>query len=289
LAVLIVGAGYTGQPLGKYLSEQGERVVATRTESDDSQPYPVCPYRLGNQEDWDRLVGSLAGDGFTCVFTAGPPRMESTDESLSLYGEFLEQLPKERLERFVFLSSTSVYGDADGEWVNETTSPDPYSESGRLKWKAEQLAYDLLSDHCPVIQVRIGGIYGPGRNTARRYLSEDYRMVGHGNKMSNRIHREDLVRAIAILCQHDQSEIVNVVDRKPIRLREIIEFLYRETGRDPETIPTISWEEAEQRYSSMRLGLLKPRKKVSSEKLRRTFGFDYRYPTAYHGFRSLLE
>lgn len=286
---LIVGAGYTGQPLGEYLVEQGNQVVGTRTKADNSASYPICSYRLGNESDWQQVMDMLGDGPFTCIFTAGPPRMDSNEQSLSLYRECLEQLPLDRLERFVFLSSTSVYGNTNGEWVNETTPADPFSESGQLKWEAEQLSEEILGEACAVIQIRIGGIYGPGRNTAKRYLSDRYRMIGDGEKYSNRIHREDLVRAIALLSEHDQSEIVNVVDRKPIQLSEIISFLYKETGRDPDTIPTITWEEAEEKYSEMRLGLLIPRKKVSSEKLRKDYGFDYRFPTAYHGFRALLK
>lgn len=285
-STLIVGAGYTGQPLGEYLAACSEDVIGTRTDPAGDDLFPVLPYRLGEPDQLSDVLDELRGP-FRCVFTAGPPRTERNEQSLEQFRTFLEELPADRLETFLFLSSTSVYGDADGEWVTETSAVEPVSQSGRLKRDAEQLAEDVLEPDVPVVHARIGGIYGPGRNPAQRYLSEDYRLVGDGEKFSNRIHRDDLVRALAILSRRQTSGIVNLTDRKPVPLRDILGFLYRETGRDPENIRTISWEEAEQRYSEMRLGLLKPQKKVSSRKLREDIGFEYDYPTAFHGFRSL--
>lgn len=285
-STLIIGAGYTGEPLGTYFASRGETVVGTRTEAERDSAFPIREYRLGESDQLSSVLDALP-DRFRCVFTAGPPRMDSNETSLELFESFLESLPLDRLENFLFLSSTSVYGDASGDWVTEAVAPDPISQSGRLKRDAEQLAEKVLEPDVPVIHARIGGIYGPGRNPAERYLSEDYRLVGDGEKYSNRIHRDDLVRALAILSRRTTSDVVNLTDRKPVPLREILEFLYRETGRDPTEIQTISWEEAERRYSEMRLGLLKPQKKVSSQKLREDVGFEYRYPTAFHGFRSL--
>lgn len=283
---MIIGAGYVGKELGVKLAESGERVLGTQTGSVSDEPFPLREYSLGDPDQLKEILDELDGS-FRCVFTAGPPRMESNEESLERYERFLRALPRDRLDHFLFLSSTSVYGDTGGEWVTETTPPDPYSESGRLKIRAEEATEETLGPTVPVAHARIGGIYGPGRNTAKRYLSDDYSLVGNGEKFSNRIHRADLVRALLILSQSNISGSVNLTDRKPVRLRDLVEFLYRETGRDPSGISTISWEEAEEEYSEMRLGLLKPRKKVSSEKLRVDVGFEYEYPTAYHGFRSL--
>jgi nucleoside-diphosphate-sugar epimerase len=283
---LIVGTGYTGETLGESLASMDEPVAGTRRSPEGDAPFPVHEYELGNESQWTSVLDEIDGP-FRCVFTAGPPRGDDLDESLSVYESFLKQCPADRMVNFTFLSSTSVYGDADGEWVTETSPVDPVSRSGQLKRDAERLTRTILEPDVPVVHARIGGIYGPGRNPARRYLSEDYRLVGEGKKPSNRIHRTDLVRALIILSRFDTSSVFNLTDRKPVPLRTILEFLYRETGRDPATIKTISWEEAEERYSEMRLGLLKPRKKVSSQKLRKDIGFEFRYPTVFEGFRSL--
>jgi len=287
MVTVIIGAGYTGTALGNQLVKKGESVVGTRTEEDDSESFPILKYDLGNEGQWAEVLSGVSDESIRCVFTAGPPRMTSRATSLRKYESFLERLPKNRVKNFLFLSSTSVYGDARGKWVTETTVPDPISSSGSLKVEAEKRTSDRLEPEVPVIHARIGGIYGPGRNPARRYLSDEYRLIENHRKHSNRIYKNDLVNALDILTRKNQSIVINITDRKPVLLREIVEFLYRETGRDPEEIKTITWEQAEKEYSEMRLGLLKPRKKVSSRKLRDELGFEYQFPTVYDGLRSL--
>lgn len=234
------------------------------------------------EEFWDRLDS----EDLRVVFTPGPSIREGYDKALSMVDDFLTTLPNSRLDAFTYLSSTSVYGDADGQWVNETTPMDPYSQSGELRRAVEQKLTANLSDS-RLVRCRIGGIYGPGRNAAERYLSDDYELVGDEN-WTNRIRVEDLARLIVALTAGPFEGIYNLVDERPSQLEDLVEFLYRETGKDPGDITRVSWAEAEERYSDMRLGLLKPQKKVSSRKVQEELGFRYRYPTPYVGLKDLV-
>lgn len=295
MRVLILGYGYTGRRLGDRLLNDGHEIIGTVTDLDELDESisskNLQEFRLGEndiretikRDEWE------TGPSFSLIFTAGPPRMDPLSDSLNLLENFLEDLPYEQIKNFVYLGSTSVYGDRNGEWVDESAELDPISRSGRLKTQSERMIRESLPETTPWILVRPGGIYGPGRNSAERYLSEDYELVGGGEKWTNRIHVEDLARICKLACGINENEILNAVDGNPVRLRELVEFLYEETGRNPENITNISWEEAEAKYSEMKLGLLKPSKRVSAKKLRNKYDFDFLYPTVYDGLKELLD
>lgn len=294
MKVLVLGLGYTGKRLADILLEEGHDVVGTTT---DVEPFEgsrweriIRPFRLGEGRLSTLLeeVGWTEGEPISLVFTAGPPRFDDLDQSVELLRDFVCQLPEARFRNFVYLGSTSVYGDRNGGWVDEAAELDPISRSGHLKMRSERLLRDELDDAAPIL-VRPGGIYGPGRNAGKRYLSDDYELVGDGEKWTNRIHVEDLARICRLSCELEEPETLNAVDGNPVRLRELVEFLYEQTGRDPEDITYISWKEAERKYSEMKLGLLKPSKRVSARRLREKYDFTFRYPTVYDGLEELLD
>lgn len=291
---LILGAGYTGDRMARLLADNSWEVLGTRTDPStrEQQAFPghLHGFQLG-QDDPALLLEKATwnnGPGISLVFTAGPPRKKPIQNSLDLLEDFVESLPKDRFRNFVYLSSTSVYGDCNGDWVDETDALDPISSSGRLKTQSEQLLRDRLEPDVPVVVLRPGGIYGPGRNADDRYLDDDYELVNGGRKWTNRIHVEDLARICALSSEIEESETMNAVDGNPVRLGEMVEFLYEESGKDPETIKNISWEEAEAKYSEMKLGLLKTSKRVSAEKLGEKYDFEFQYPIVYDGLRELM-
>lgn len=296
MRVLILGHGYTGHELAPRLLREGHEVIGTVTEPEaenqKASEIPIETFRLESSDHIIHLLEKhdwLGGEKLSLVFTAGPPRMDENAASLSLLESFLEAIPLDRLRNFIFLSSTSVYGDADGDWVDEDSELEPVSRSGRLKVESESLLRERLPQSVPPVILRPGGIYGPGRNSADRYLDEDYELVGNGDKWVNRIHVVDLARIIKNVIDLEETATLNAVDNNPTRLRELLKFLYEETGRDFEDLNQISWEEAEEKYSEMRLGLLKPSKRVSSDRLIEKYDFEFEYPTVYDGLRELLD
>lgn len=288
---MVLGAGYTGHRLAVDLVASGHQVLATAREPEGLRaPYPTSSFDLRRP---GRLVPLLAEHGWRdravrIVFTPGPPLEGSVEESLDLFRRFLDVLGELRLVNFVYISSTSVYGDAGGEWVDESSRVDPVSRSGKLKVRSEKLLVDRLGPEVPVIHVRPGGIYGPGRNAVERYLDPGYRRVGEGRKWTNRIHVVDLARILVRQVAREEPDVVNAVDGRPVRLRDLVAFVYRRTGRDPDTVPTLSWKEAEEEFSEMRLGLLKPSKRVRPARLQAS-GFTFRFPTVYEGLEPLLD
>lgn len=288
---LVIGAGYTGKRICNIIHDNDGEVAGTKTSPDNSHGnYPIYEFRLGEPESIHEILDQLDwsdGDGIHLIFTAGPPRSGSHAEVVDKFQNFLEVLPQDHLESFQYLSSTSVYGDAGGNWVDETSPLQPISGSGEFKLKVENLVQDFYDDDVAVILNRPGGIYGPGRNGFERYLT-DYELVNGGKKWTNRIHVEDLARASIFLSKRNEPDEVNVVDGNPVRLGELVKFVHEKAGKDPQSIKSISWEEAEKRYSDMKLGLLKTSKRVSSEKLK-NMGFSFQYPKVYDGLEEIYR
>jgi nucleoside-diphosphate-sugar epimerase len=289
---LIIGTGYTGQRIARRLADRDDHAVAgTRTEADSSnRPYPIFPFQIEDPGSITAIIDELGweqGVPINLIYTPGPPRTDSMSDGLELIHSFLEQLPQERLRSFLFISSTSVYGDADGDWVDESSPLEPVSRSGRYRVNIETTLTEELDDSVATIITRPGGIYGPGRNGFHRYLS-DYELVDGGQQWTNRIHVSDLARACIFLVERGQSTTANVVDGNPVRLGDLVRYVYEKVGKDPDSIESISWQEAEEQYSEMKLGLLKPNKRVRSDRLQE-MGFSFDYPSVYEGLDELWD
>lgn len=128
---------------------------------------------------------------------------------------------------FIFTSSTSVYAQANGEWVDEESIAEPAHESGRILRAAEE----LVRQNGGLI-ARVGGIYGPGRSALlRKFLSGEARLEGKGERYLNQAHRDDIATALFLLASlpNEQTSaagaVFNVVDDRPVTQRECYQWL----------------------------------------------------------------
>lgn len=129
--------------------------------------------------------------------------------------------------RVLFVSSTSVYGQQGGEWVDETSPVEPQGYSGRILLEAEQL---LLTSEWPATVVRLSGIYGPGRAWLLNQVRQGYRVATEPPLYGNRIHADDAAGLLAFLLQSDLRgqalESVYIgVDDCPAPLHEVVAWL----------------------------------------------------------------
>jgi hypothetical protein len=102
--------------------------------------------------------------------------------------------------RLLFVSSSSVFAQKDGEWIDETASTEPEGYSGKVMLEAEQLA---LHSGIPASVVRLTGIYGPGREWLLSQVRQGYRVAEEPPLYGNRIHAEDAASLLAFLLQAD--------------------------------------------------------------------------------------
>ena len=137
--------------------------------------------------------------------------------------QVLDQLPPPA--RFIYVSSSSVYGQTDGGWVDEDSSTQPEEESGKIVLGGEQILHAKLPG---AIVLRFSGIYGPGRLLRRATIEKGEPIVGDADKWLNLIHVDDGARAILAAAEHAApGRICNVCDDHPVRRRDFYTELAR--------------------------------------------------------------
>ena len=203
-------------------------------------------------------------------------------------GHFLERLVP-RPKRFVYLSTTGVYGDTGGGWVDEDTPTHPLTDRAKRRVDAEQ----RVKNWCAAQDVtwtilRVPGIYGPHRLPLER-LQRGEPMIRHAEAgITNRIHVDDLVQALWLIGQADiaANRIYNITDGLTISMTEYCERVARLTGLPMPRL--ISRAEAQQQLSPALLSFLSESRRVNSQRIIQELGFAPRYQNLEQGILASL-
>jgi nucleoside-diphosphate-sugar epimerase len=268
--VLIAGAGDVGIRAARRLVAQGKQVFALRRS--EVAPDPAIRWLRGDLTRPDTLRGLPTVD--SVVFAPTPDaRDEAAYRAVFVDGlrHLVEALPVPPA-RTLFVSSTAVYGEHAGEWVDETTPTDPPGFNGRMLVEAEQW---LASRDIGGMSLRLAGLYGPGRTQLLHRLREGKVSVPRGRRVfANRIHVDDAAAAIAHLLSLDVPESLYVgVDDTPLPVDELYDYLAGLLGAAPPPDGP----------SAQGIG----NKRMSNARLRAT-GFQCRWPDARMGYAALL-
>lgn len=187
----------------------------------------------------------------------------------------------------VYLSTIGVYGDTGGAWIDETALPSSSAPRGRQRVAAEQ-AWQALgrASGRPVAVLRLGGIYGPGRNALVDVADGTARCVERAGQVFNRIHVDDIAAAIAAAVSTGFDGVVNVVDDEPSPSCAPVRFAAGLLGRPaPEAVP---FEEAATRMSPMALSFWADNRRVRNTRLHGLLGAPLRHPTYREGLAALF-
>jgi len=229
-------------------------------------------------EDLTRLPGPFDWVVNTVSSTKG-----GADEYRQVYLEgtrnLIEWLAPMPLKKFVYTSSTSVYGQTDSSAVKESSPAEPSSATSQLLVETEKLLLEAgQARKFPAIILRVAGIYGPERgHLFLQYLRGEARIAGKGERIINMIHRDDLVTAIiAALKSGRAGEIYNAVDDEPVLQIHFFRWLSESLGKWMPPFAT----EAEN--AQRKRGLTN--KKVSNRKLKMELGVQLKYPTFRQGY-----
>jgi nucleoside-diphosphate-sugar epimerase len=217
---LIVGCGYLGKRVAKIWLDRGIQVAAlTRTESgaEALRTIGVKPI-IGDVTD-PKSLDSLSGNGpFEGLFHAVGLDRSSGKSMEEVYVHGLENilriLPSTLCPKIVFISSTSVYSQMDGSWINEETPPDAKGGSGGVVQNAEIL---LRKERPESVILRFAGIYGPGRLLRGKAIESGEPIPVDPDKWLNLIHVEDGARAVDLAW--DKAPVGStflVADGKPV-------------------------------------------------------------------------
>jgi nucleoside-diphosphate-sugar epimerase len=285
MRVLIVGCGYIGLPLGIELVRLGHKVFGLRRnhaaelELKAAGLHPLFaditkPDELKSiPRDFDWVVNCTASSG------------GGTDDYRKIYLEgnrnLVSSLADSPVKKFVYTSSTSVYGQNDGSVVTEKSPVAPEAGTSQVLVETENLLRNAVAErNFPAVILRVAGIYGPGRgHSFKQFLRGEARIEGEGTRWLNMIHRDDLIGVIiAALERATPGEIYNAVDRGPVNQRNFFEWLAAELRRPmPETV-------------SAGAEILRRRgvtdKHVTNTKLLAELKYRFRYPDFRAGYKA---
>ncbi|WP_104138679.1 NAD-dependent epimerase/dehydratase family protein [Arthrobacter sp. ZGTC131] len=278
MTILLAGCGDLGTEAGLRFAAAGHRVVGWRR-----TPAKLPAEIEGAAADLStaELPPVPADTAAVVVAVAADSPTEAAYRAAYVDGlsNVLDALERDGVtpRRVLFVSSTAVYGDAGGGWVDERTTPAPGGFSGRILREAEELLEKRLrgTGTAPV-SLRLGGIYGPGRTRLIDQVRGGTAVIPDDPRYTNRIHRDDAARAIVHLCTMagEPAPVYVGVDDDPAELGAVLRFLASELGL--EVPPSGSAGEA-------RGG----NKRCSNTLLRGT-GFSFAYPTFREGYRDIL-
>lgn len=238
--ILMIGCGYVGLRYARTMRGQGHRVTALTRSPERSISFQQEGIEsvIGNVLDRRSLRAVPAAD--VCVYAVGFDR-SSAEDKRDVYVDGLRNVLEQlhgHIPRFVYVSSTSVYGQQDGSWVNEDSATEPTTESGRICLEAEQLLRDDSIKGAAARTttiLRLSGIYGPGRLIGRRQqLLSGQSLPGNPQAWLNLIHIDDIVHALVRLTTGPcPSPLYLLSDNQPNRRIDFYTALARELATPP--------------------------------------------------------
>jgi nucleoside-diphosphate-sugar epimerase len=287
--VLIIGCGDVGSTLGLALLAAGNQVWGLRRNTANLPP-GIQPLAADLLAEEALPVFPTALD-YVFFTGAAERRDEATYRGLYVagLGRVLDALVAARQwpRRVFFTSSTGVYAQTDGSWVDEGSPTEPQSFTGRCMLEAEER---LKASPFPSTNVRLGGIYGPGREGLLRRIRAGEPVQKDPPLYSNRIHRDDCVGLLLHLMRLPRTrEIYIGVDRDPASQYDIVCWLRRAMGL-PDLDSTRSATEALAAGHQITKGHRarhRSNKRCNNRRLLAT-GYEFLYPTFRQGYGSLL-
>lgn len=274
--VLIAGCGYVGSALANLLLNQQHTVYGIRRHV-NLLPIGVRPLAV----DLSSLQAEDLPSPIDYVFylAAADEHTESAYYQAYQAGlaNLLTQLQKARqpVKRIFFSSSTAVYGQTQGEWVDEASETKPKGFSGKILLEAEQT---LLTSGFSSVIVRFGGIYGPGRDRLIRSVLENSAQLSQEPVYTNRIHQADCAGMLCHLMQLSKPEKIYLgVDSEPALKNEVLIWLAKQLNKPLAEIASVQLEHA-----------LRGNKRCSNQRLLAS-GYQLIYPTFREGYITMLR
>lgn len=258
--LLIFGLGYSGRAVAKAAAD----FAVTATTRGEPGPGMVA---------FDTAGTAIATATHILVTAAPGP---DGDPILARYTSQIEAAPA--LRWIGYLSSTVVYGNRDGGWVDEDTPPAPSQPRGQRRLDAEH-AWARFADRCAVDIFRLAGIYGPGRSAFDDLRNGTARRMSKPGHQFGRIHRDDIGRAVAAAMRSAAAPCVrafNLADDEPSESAAVVTEAARLMGVAPP--PVVDFAGALPTMSPMARSFWAENRKVASVKTQAALGLRWLYP-----------
>lgn len=276
MRITIVGCGYVGRALARHWMRRGgnQLTVTTTREQRCTELTPLAQRVLVLRADDPAALRHALADAEVAVFSLAPTGDRPVDaaayaatysDSFRTLQGVAAELPN--LRQIVYTSSCSVYGDSGGDWVDETTPLTPRDGHQEVLLDSEALLAGLRSARRRICVLRLGALYGPGRELADRFrpLAGTTR-AGRGAQHSHWIHRDDVVGAIDAALAGAWDGVVNLVDDHPQTLAGLLEAACEAMGEPP-----VSWDPGAETTTSA------VDRRISNRRLK-SLGYTLRHP-----------
>lgn len=293
--MFVFGTGFVGRYVSDRLKKEGWQVSGTCTSPSSKKVLEEMGLEAFIFDVHDNKLRSLHMlEHATHLLISIPPILGIGDPLLCLHEDFQGTLSHGNLQWLCYLSSTSVYGDCSGAWVDEDYPVNPQKESAKSRLAAEKGWLALGRELGVIVNVfRLGGIYGPGRSALDTILKRESLSEGQKRRETRlhtaRVHVADIYQAIKASFDIPSSgKIYNVVDDDPAPRAEVFAFA--------EALIERRWPHMASRSACGTVEDLKSRKenmhdekRVSNARLKRDLGVKLRYPTYRLGLQSILD
>ncbi|SNZ12946.1 Nucleoside-diphosphate-sugar epimerase [Natronoarchaeum philippinense] len=291
MRVAILGCGYVGLELGRQLTAAGHEVVGVRRSDDGVAAIEDAGFEAvqANVTDADAL--SAVPDADAVVFAASSGG-RGADAAREVYVDGLRTAidhfgaREDAPDRLVYTSSTGVYGDHDGAFVDESTRIEPTTEKTEVLAEAERIAREHAAEHgIDGTVARFSGLYGPERYRLQRYLDGP---VTEG--YLNMVHRDDAAGAVAYLLGEDLARdgVVLVTDDEPAPKWDFADWLAERCGESAPPKRTKAERLDDPDLSAAARRRIETSKRCSNDRLR-SLGYDLVYPTYREGYRDAID
>jgi nucleoside-diphosphate-sugar epimerase len=280
--VLVIGGGYSGQRFARALLDQGAMVWLTRRNGNPETPDGERLHWLSFDAS-QGLIPALP-EQLSHVLVTIPPNGEGRDDALE---HLLGDLRRQPLDWLGYLSTTGVYGNTGGDWVDEgspTTATLPRSQA---RLRCEQA---WLNSGLPVQSFRLPAIYGPGRSPFEQLRQGSARLTHKPGQVFCRIHVDDIVGALMhciALPPNTRPAVVNVSDDAPCPSSETLGFAAHLLNLK---LPAYRrFADIAPELSPMALSFWEDNRRVSNRLLCQGLGYPLRYPSYREGFTASLR
>ncbi len=279
------GLGYCAIELGRRLLADGWTISGTTAHAEKIPVLRAQGFRP-LLFDGASAQGDVADalQAASHVLLSIPPDADS-DPALRHFGSIIAATPS--LSWIGYFSTVGVYGDAQGNWVDETTEPKPGTERGQRRLKAEIGWADLAkASGKSLVIYRLPGIYGPGRSAVDQLKAGTARRIFKPGQFTNRVHVADIATAVeASLGLSAGVHVFNVTDDLPAPPQDVIAYGAELLGVPcpPATDPT------DDALSPAARSFYIENKKVSNARMKSELGVKLAYPTYFEGLKAIAD
>ncbi|AVM75895.1 SDR family oxidoreductase [Magnetospirillum gryphiswaldense] len=275
--LFIFGLGFSARVIARAAQDRGWRVSGTTRsgQSDGLDGITVHAF------DRDHPLPVQALDAVTHVLSSVPPDHDG-DPVLDMAGAALCQLAPTWVG---YLSTTGVYGDCQGDWVDEDAPLRPDLDRSRRRVLAEQA---WQGSGLPVQVFRLAGIYGPGRSAIDTVRQGRARRIIKPDQVFSRIHVDDIAQVVlASIERPHPGRVYNLCDDDCAPPQDVITHACALLGVEPP--PEVEWEQAQATLSPMALSFYADNKRVRNDRIKQELGVRLRYPSYRQGLAAILS